>query len=47
MKENIRDKNENHKIEQYKIKKLNVIKKKNYFFSCKYKNVRDNKKKLS
>ena len=38
-------KKRNFKIEQYKIKKLNVIKKKN-FFSCIYKNVRDNNKKL-
>ena len=33
------------KIEQYKIKKLNFIKKK-IFFSCIDKNVRDNNKKL-
>ena len=38
-------KTRNHKVEQYKIKKLSVIKKK-FFFSCIYKNVRDNKKKL-
>ena len=50
MKENIRDKNENEKQE---IKKLSNIKSKNkmlskkfIYFSCIYKNVRDNKKKL-
>ena len=37
-------KNRNHKIQQYKIKKLNIIKKQIFF--CIYKNVRDNKKKL-
>ena len=37
-------KTRNCKIQQYKIKKLDAIKKK--FFSPIYKNVRDNKKKL-
>ena len=50
MKENIRDKNENEKQEIIKLSNIKsknkMLSKKFIYFSCIYKNVRDNKKKL-